>query len=93
MSKYTVGYFIKKFTAIPEEQWLTGLYGDDEGHCALGHCGQRPGCTTTESSALSAIFAEHKKSVVNVNDGMDSDFWGHKGPRARVLAALESFNV
>lgn len=42
--KYTVDYFIGKFTAIPEELWWEGDYQNplnSAQHCALGHCGAR----------------------------------------------------
>ncbi len=38
-TKFTVDFFINKFSAIPEEKWCTGVQTSrDNKHCALGHC-------------------------------------------------------
>lgn len=40
MPKFDVNHFIKKFEAIPEDDWTTGEFVSPEGkRCALGHCG------------------------------------------------------
>jgi len=36
---YTVDYFINKFEAIPEKDWIVGIFMDHHGRCcAQGHC-------------------------------------------------------
>ena len=36
---YSVDYFIKKFEAIPESKWTTGVFRDFfNNRCAMGHC-------------------------------------------------------
>lgn len=71
---YDVNYFIKKFEAIPAENWIRLDVGDDEDgpHCALGHCGVRSTADrndwvpTEEAMALIRIF----------NDGSAEDSYG-----------------
>lgn len=37
--EYTIDFFIKKFEAIPDANWTTGVYKDFCGNkCAIGHC-------------------------------------------------------
>ena len=97
-TKYTVDYFIEKFSAIPDEKWIVGDYADDRGCCcALGHCGYRfiggsifnPVNTggTDEGAALSRLFDEHHLSVPLVNDQIEARYQ-QPTPKARILAAL-----
>lgn len=91
-------YFIRKFTLIPDEFWTIGEFSETnhpEKHCAFGWCG----CTadndeTEEANALDRLFRNNNLLVTAVND---ADGSGHAGiftqptPKARILAALESF--
>lgn len=86
-NKYDVDYFIKKFTAIPEDNWVTGVYRDDAvGCCAAGWCGERDDRSTDESRALTKLVY----GVDIINDGKDSNFPPEKysTPKKRILAAL-----
>lgn len=38
-SKYTVQYYIDKFSKIPENKWTTNAFGEGNARCANGHCG------------------------------------------------------
>ena len=68
--RYTVDYFIKKFEAIPYDQWTTGLYVRGKRKCALGHCGVNFGFSliheNKEASALREILIA---AVPAINDG------------------------
>jgi hypothetical protein len=77
-------YFLKKFDAIPEDQWITGELVDDlDRKCVLGHCGCRSFWVWSkhtpypkEAAALQGMVYEFGfgTSIVNVNDGIhDSD--------------------
>ncbi len=69
---YTPRYFIDLFTAIPPERWCKGAYtvyvGHEEQHCALGHCGVRPGSPSVAGMALANLFSRAGHSVDYVND-------------------------
>lgn len=89
--KYNIDYFIKKFTAIPEGKWCTGMYlNDNDQSCALGHCGVRytESCgynKTDEANALITIFGRSGK-VININD---FELELGNTPRTRILRALK----
>lgn len=90
-TKYTVDYFIAKFTAIPDEKWCVEKYESKSGErCALGHCGRRPLKGSEEAKALGELFwdRENGLEVPSVNDGRDDRF-PQPTPKARILAALE----
>lgn len=90
-------YFIKKFEAIPEENWCTGVYKLGDRCCVLGHCGfhtteDDQGLRTIhaqapEGIALSELFYTRDLSCSRVNDGED-DYYPQATPKARILAAL-----
>jgi len=84
--EYTVDYFIKKFEAIPEENWISGRYLSTDGYCALGHCGERRWGFTPESLALVDLFFDYELAVASVNDG-NSYMFPQPTPKQRVLAA------
>lgn len=92
MSKFTKEYFIEKFEAIPEENWITGklVHPTKPGcHCALGHCGVREDnfgswVETQESKALNKILG---REAWYINDAL-SDRKNHT-PKARILSALK----
>lgn len=90
--KFDLEYFIKKFEAIPEDQWTTGRYEDDKGcKCAYGHCGLSKGqhCNK-ESDALDDI-TRPKTFMSRVNDNVDGNFndFGST-PKQRVVNYLKS---
>lgn len=83
-TKYTVDYFIKKFSKIPNNKWTTGQFVSDldpTKRCALGHCQVlRGGIKTAEASALVKLI----KTPTLINDW----YGKHKTPKGRILAAL-----
>lgn len=92
-NQFTVGYYIKKFRAIPPRKWTTRRFFDDMGlrYCALGHCGADGMRATPESRALGLLFRAHAlPAVADVNDGNLCASLGfkQKTPRGRILAAL-----
>lgn len=96
---YDVNYFIKKFEAIPEDLWITGLYYslDRSGFCALGHCGVTKIERTEEADALESLFISNLRDiqkvhiklrlVTSINDGL-IDKYNQPTPKKRILAAL-----
>jgi hypothetical protein len=90
--KYDVDYFIRKFAAIPEDNWYTHEYTNNDGTkmCALGHCGSRQDeDDTSQSNALRDIL-EH--CVGSINDGSDSRYQ-QPTPKQRILAALNDIKA
>lgn len=78
---YDKAYFLQKFTAIPEEQWIEGKFTDELGrHCALGFCDM----ATREDVDLCELFDWH---VSKINDGNHTGYQ-QPTPRQRILAAL-----
>jgi hypothetical protein len=81
--KYNLDYFIRKFEAIPEDQWCTGdfvkVVNGKEQRCAFGHCGYRYGpadglgfvevIRTAEGGALE--FLVRTSALTSINDGMN----------------------
>lgn len=99
MPKFDIDYYLTKFAAIPDDQWCIGEFTastGEEAHCAFGHCG----CTanndsTEEGDTLDRLFRDHGLLVTAVNDA-DGTKWAGPfrdlpTPKARMLAALESF--
>ena len=88
-SKFTVDYFIEKFTKIPDSKWAMGNYRVGQRKCALGHCGysnsNRP-IHTEEGVALSQMFAKVNLLVSHINDGFPE--FGVT-PKERILVVLE----
>lgn len=90
---YDVDYFIRKFEAIPEDNWWIGEYNDEDGNrfCAYGHCGLRSKSLNRqnkEADALYALFCSDVKSIVaDINDGKDIRYL-QPTPKQRILAAL-----
>ena len=87
--RYDADYFIRRFSAIPDEKWCTGAYRKGDAMCASGHCllwgdhGRRE--STNEWRALCDMFGRNAPSLVN--DG-HCPRYRQKTPRARILAAL-----
>lgn len=91
--KYTIDYFIKKFTKIPNSKWTVGDFIDSSGKsCALGHCGWCYGNYETEEGlALIDLFSVSGiSSVAQLNDGGGSYNTYGKTPRTRILRALKN---
>jgi len=99
---FTVDYFIKKFTAIPENSWLVSLLTDYKGSCcALGHCGMTDSEEPTEEAiALANVLSplnlrNMQPGIVNIawfyvypiNDGHVSQY-KQSTAKERILAAL-----
>lgn len=86
---YDVDYFIKKFEAIPEDNWCVGDYKKyaKEQYCAYGHCGMHKG-ENKETTALGKIFEFGcQMNIIEINDGGDNRYKQHH-PKQRILAAL-----
>lgn len=94
-TKYTVDYFIQKFSVIPEELGV-GELQKGEKKCAMGFCGgyiER----SVESYALALILkplTQKRGSRINpnsyvwdINDGHNTNY-PQPTPKQRILAAL-----
>lgn len=76
---YDVNFFINKFEAIPEENWYTGSYHNDEKtkFCAAGLCGMKadfhtgltPEYVDLADILLSLKITPHANSSVFYNSG------------------------
>lgn len=85
MNKYTLDYFIKKFSKIPKNKWCTGSYTDSNGlHCAIGHTFNVKG----ETSFINKLV--HLTELTQVNDGKNPFHKLGKHPRTRVVNYLKS---
>lgn len=90
-------YFIEKFSAIPEEEWVTGVCENSRGNkCALGHCGvDILDSLNQEAMALTSILRSISPSsieweiVVNINDGIGRNHNDITTPKQRILTALQ----
>lgn len=99
MPKYTVDYFIKKFSKIPATKWCTGAYrtlterGKTRQCCAIGHTmkeDQRGAFNFTEASAALREILNPVGHVPHINDGHPVNVHlTQKGPKARIVAALK----
>ncbi len=93
-TKFTVDFFIKKFSKIPARLWTTGEFVDRQGRrCVLGHCGEEGLTIPQEARELVRIFSNHGLvPPQRVNDGdhftVKKQF-PQKTPKARILAALK----
>lgn len=100
-SIYDVDYFIKKFEAIPNDQWATCSYITPLACCALGHCGSTSDYDDTdESAALKKIFSSMGLySIQYINDKTNprdnkyavagiEKYFIYPTPKQRILAAL-----
>lgn len=84
--KYTLNYFIRKFSGIPRKKWTTGRYTRGNKRCALGHCGNIEDNDTLQSVSLDRLLSWN---AVGVNDGIERFKYLGKDPRTRVLRALK----
>lgn len=84
MKRYTVDYFIKKFSAIPENMWIVGSFGSPgRPRCALGHCLDN----TKEVESLQNLMKNFACYATSINDNKDSKYQ-QSTPKQRILAAL-----
>lgn len=93
---YNVDYFIKKFEAIPEDQWTTGeRHGSNGTHCAHGWCDlnelSMPYLNTysNEEKSLVKVFTPIMKGTgcAKINNGFHPNYQ-QPTPKQRILAAL-----
>ena len=95
---YGVDYFIRKFSAIPEAKWTTGIFRNQFGaRCALGHCGVKEGDDqnlVSEAAALHRIAwdGKNKISIVGVNDGYHPKYQ-QVTAKERILALLRDIKA
>ena len=82
---YDIDYFIKKFEAIPEENWICGIYGKGYAHCTVGHC--YDGRSYIENPQVEPLFSIFGKYPFAINDGYDKNYQ-QPTPKQRILAAL-----
>lgn len=95
-NKYTVGYFIRKFKAIPGNQWCCGQFVNARGQkCVLGHLGARgvrlaSGFQLPEPAQALVKLVKDGGITYDIADINNHSFGGftQKTPRARVLAVL-----
>jgi hypothetical protein len=89
--KYTIDYFIEKFSKIPENEWEIGILKSKNKSCALGHCGVKSingkWEHSVESQALVDIFDGTFESVYDINDGNLLEFGNN--PKIRMINALK----
>lgn len=99
--KYTVDHFIEKFKAIPADKWTWQEFtGNNESHCALGHCGVT-GQTESlyeeissfpEAKALYTLVEDHGMDIMAVNDGEESGYQ-QLTPKERVMQCLADIKL
>lgn len=92
--QFTVDYFINKFSAIPEDEWIIGKTNNGNKMCALGFCQAREigGVVRLDDypEALSLYRMFNKAlgvPVFEINDGRDGRY-RQPHPKQRILAAL-----
>lgn len=65
MTKFNTSYFLKFFSGIPRNKWITGAKTIGDTHCAVGHAeGGKFGCE--RRSALQSLFWAQGKNVFSV---------------------------
>lgn len=88
---YDAAYFIRKFEAIPDDQWCLVQYVDDRGRrCAFGHCGVEdddPAGSMSRGGEGRALDTLLGGLAHLINDGVYSAY-KQPHPKARILAAL-----
>lgn len=97
---YTVDYFINKFEAIPEDNWLIREFMDDKGSCCvMGHCDYTYNNGLTERGCLEELFKQGLHAYVPnsfnscyyveqaINNGDHPDY-KQPTPKQRILSAL-----
>jgi|GEM_PF-3178160 len=92
--KYTVDFFIEKFSKIPEKNWIVGRLrdkSDPNKRCALGHCGMNPNSFKHTLMSLSLKELFKCSSVIDVNDNCTGKYkYFGKTPKTRILKMLKN---
>lgn len=102
-NKYTVDYFIDKFSTIPDNQFTLGEYVSKNGtKCALGHCGfTNNDDTAVEGRQLNNLMTRaFGIGAANISDGAKNIYYFNPSrsynakelgstPKKRILTALE----
>lgn len=107
--QFNVDYFIKKFKAIPEDQWCVDKFSNDEGQkCAQGHCIPKSVLegtpkeynlrTSPEIQELKALILLFEKEVSRNTIIAHINNGTHSGyqqdsPKKRVLEALWQLKI
>lgn len=101
--KYDAMYFLKKFDAIPEENWTTNVYADEMGRCcAYGHCGSRDISDSDSFLAdqLETLFRTSLDADAAAVNDADTKYQKHAvfrelgdHPKERILNALLLINA
>jgi hypothetical protein len=77
---YDVDYFIEKFSSIPEDEFITGDWENNQGKCANGHCGLDGACQLNEeANALWDLVGCLKLSFNNTQPAHMYDFSDYGG--------------
>lgn len=101
-NKYTIDYFIRKFTRTKPSEWCRYAFRNHKGQsCAMGLCGERYNRSTAASTKLCFLFNDHDLHAAYVNDNSRRGIWAKrfpkaakaKTPRGRVLAALRQMQT
>lgn len=91
-TKYTVDYFIKKFSNIPRNEWCKGMFKKGRKKCVLGHCGVKTWNSAVNTPNIYSQVRALRSLVVDIvliNDGVAGYHSCGKHPRTRVLKALK----
>jgi len=107
--KYNVDYFIKKFSAIPEERWCVRMFDNGQGqNCAFGHLGARTGhigaletggffnkVLFPEARALQELFVArgYDPTYPAFVNNGDDPNFQQATPKQRILAALHDIKA
>lgn len=90
--KYDLDYYIERFSAIPDDQWITGEFKDNQGRCcALGHLGERNmGDSPQDVLTLQYIALDNGNHYIsNINDGEPEYLHLGNTPKERVINFLK----
>ena len=99
--KYTLDYFIKKYSSIPAKSWCTGdyikNYVEGDKCCAVGHTlkyskSAKDYEATPETIALANLVKGLDYRLPEINDGHDERY-PQKSIKARVLAFLKDMKA
>lgn len=100
MKKYNAMYYLKKFDAIPEDEWTTLKFkliisSKLIKYCALGHCGMTIiDKWTIEAKNLDSLMYDALKLIATeVNDSPYIDSHLGDTPKKRIMNALLLINA
>jgi hypothetical protein len=101
MKKYDAMYFIKKFDAIPENEWTILNYVEYDSFtnsvdkCVMGHCNAHYDYDNKEATALRSLFEDNIHIFASqVNDGfVNGSYELGNNPKERILNALYLINA